>query len=185
MTRLFVVTFFGSPRSDAASHAHDGPAAMTVPLMILAVFSVVAGYRRIAGPLRGESFSQAIEAIEHHGGAGIVTTLATLAFLGGLGAGVVLYKNQGKDPILIRPLKNKLYFDELYAALIAGTQDLLAAIARFLDQWLIDGVLVRFTSGAAWGAGFILRFLQFGNLQGYAFLFGLGVIAVIYLLVFR
>jgi NADH-quinone oxidoreductase subunit L len=40
-------------------------------------------------------------------------------------------------------------------------------------------------SGLAWGAGFVLRFLQFGNLQGYAFLFGLGVVATIYLLVFR
>jgi hypothetical protein len=39
-------------------------------------------------------------------------------------------------------------------------------------------------SGAAWACGFVLRFFQFGNLQGYSFLFGAGVVALIlYLLV--
>jgi NADH-quinone oxidoreductase subunit L len=115
----------------------------------------------------------------------VVPVLAILAFVTGVGGGFALYKGQAKDPILIPPLRDKLYFDEIYAALIAGTQDLLATLARFIDQWLIDGVLVRGLSGLAWGTGFVLRFLQFGNLQGYAFLFGLGVVATIYLLVFR
>ena len=52
----------------------------------------------------------------------------------GVGAGCVLYKGQAKEPILIPPLKDKLYFDEIYAALIAGTQDLLATIARLFDN---------------------------------------------------
>jgi NADH-quinone oxidoreductase subunit L len=73
----------------------------------------------------------------------------------------------------------------VYAALIAGTQDLLATMSRYCDQWLIDGLLVRGLSGATWATGFVLRFLQVGNLQAYAFLFGLGVVATIYLLVFR
>ena len=185
MTRLFVVTFLGSTRSAAADHAHDGPATMTGPLVILAVFSVIAGYARIANPALGETFSRAIEDIERGGGHAIVATLATCAFLAGVGSGYVLYQGQSKEPFPFAPLKDKLYFDEIYAAFIAGTQDLLATIARFLDQWLIDGVLVRGLSGLAWATGFVLRFLQFGNLQGYAFLFGLGVVATIYLLVFR
>ena len=74
----------------------------------------------------------------------------------------MLYKGQSKDPILIPLFKNKFYFDELYAALIAGTQDLLATLSRYIDQWLIDGVLVRGLSGAAWafiGAGSVSPFL--------------------------
>jgi len=185
MTRLFVVTFFGSARTEAAGHAHDGPAAMTVPLVILAVLSVVAGYGIIAGPVLGHHFSHSIEEIEHLGSAWIVTALATCAFLAGTAGAYVLYKGQARDPILIPIFKNKFYFDELYAALIAGTQDLLAVMARYVDQWFVDGLLVRGLSGAAWATGFALRFLQFGNLQGYAFLFGLGVVATIYLLVFR
>jgi NADH-quinone oxidoreductase subunit L len=185
MTRMFVVVFFGEGRSDAAKHGHDGPAAMTLPLVILSVMAVIAGYGFIAGPAMGHHLSESIEAIEHTGGGILVTVLATIAFALGTASGFVLYRGQTKDPILIPLFKNKFYFDELYAALIAGTQDLLAGISRFLDQWLIDGVLVRGLSGAAWAAGFTLRFLQMGNLQAYAFIFGFGVVAMIYLLVFR
>lgn len=188
MTRLFVVTFFGKTRSDAADHAHDGPVAMTGPLVIFAVLSVIAGYGIIAGPALGEHLSHSVEELEKLGGDWTMWTvrlLATGAFVIGAGSGYVLYKGQSKDPILIPLFKNKFYFDELYAALIAGTQELLAVIARYVDQWFIDGLLVRGLSGATWATGFALRFLQFGNLQGYAFLFGLGVVAAIYLLVFR
>jgi NADH-quinone oxidoreductase subunit L len=45
-------------------------------------------------------------------------------------------------------------------------------------------VLVRGLSGATWGVGFVMRLAQFGNLQGYALLFGAGVIALIYYMVF-
>ncbi len=55
---------------------------------------------------------------------------------------------------------------------------------RFFDKWIIDGLFVRGLSGATWGVGFVLRFFQFGNLQGYAFLFGIGVVGLIYLMVF-
>ena len=185
MTRLFVVTFLGQTRSDAADHAHDGPVAMTGPLVILAVLSVIAGYGFISNPALGHDLAHSLHAAHEKGGAMLVMILATGAFAVGTGTGFVLYKGQAKDPILIPLFKNKFYFDELYAALIAGTQDLLATISRYFDQWFVDGLLVRGLSGATWATGFVLRFLQVGNLQAYSFLFGLGVVATIYLLVFR
>ena len=78
--------------------------------------------------------------------------------------------------------KKKL--DEIYAALIAGTQDLLAVTSAWFDKWILDGLIVRGLSSTTWGVGFVLRFLQVGNLQAYALLFGLGVIGLIYLVVF-
>jgi NADH-quinone oxidoreductase subunit L len=96
----------------------------------------------------------------------------------------MLYRGKDADPILIPPFKNKFYFDEIYAALIAGTQEVLAKLSAFIDKWIIDGILVRVSSGAVWGLGFVLRFFQFGNLQGYALLFGAGVVALIYFMVF-
>ena len=185
MTRLVVVAFLGKPRTPEAEHGHDGPAAMTLPLIILAVLSVIAGYGFIAEKALGPDFSEMIVEIEHRGGAPIVMTLATLAFLAGTAGGWLLYKGAAKDPILIPPFKHKFYFDELYSALIAGTQDVLAATSSWFDKWILDGVIVRGLSGATWGAGFVLRFLQWGNLQGYAFLFGAGVVAFIYLMVFK
>ena len=110
--------------------------------------------------------------------------LAIGAFLAGTAGGWVLYKGQAKDPILIPLFKNKFYIDELYAALIAGTQDLLATMSGWFDKWILDGLFVRGLSGAAWGTGFVLRVAQIGNLQAYAFLFGLGVVGLIYFLVF-
>ena len=67
---------------------------------------------------------------------------------------------------------------------LAGTQDLLAWISAAFDKWIVDGLLVRGSAMAAWGGGFLLRLFQFGNLQGYAFLFGAGVVALIFYVVF-
>ncbi|MCE9612059.1 MAG: NADH-quinone oxidoreductase subunit L [Chthoniobacter sp.] len=184
MTRLFVVVFLGQPRSDAAKHGHDGPAAMTLPLIILAVLSVVAGYSVIGERALGEHLWENVHKIHHGEGVGAVMALAIGAFVIGTAGGWVLYKGQAKDPILIPLFKNKFYIDELYAALIAGTQDLLATMSGWFDKWILDGLFVRGLSGAAWGTGFVLRFLQIGNLQAYAFLFGLGVVGLIYFLVF-
>ena len=43
MTRLFVMTFLGTERWDDDVHPHEAPRTMTIPLIVLAVFTVVAG----------------------------------------------------------------------------------------------------------------------------------------------
>src|SRR5208282_3328051 len=43
MFRLFYVAFVGKPRTETAGHAHESPAVMTWPLMVLALFSVIGG----------------------------------------------------------------------------------------------------------------------------------------------
>jgi NADH-quinone oxidoreductase subunit L len=62
---------------------------------------------------------------------------------------------------------------------------LLARITAFIDRWIIDAGAVRGISGGTWGLGAVLRLLQVGNLQAYAFLFGLGIVFLIYLTIFR
>lgn len=178
MTRLYVVTFFGKARSHAAEHGHDGPALMTLPLLILGVLSVMSAWG--TEPF----FEELVEGTKWPAASVLVPTLATLAFAAGLAGGWVLYRGRDKDPVQIRFLRNKFYIDEFYAALIAGTQDLLAALSGYIDKWIIDGLLVRGLSGATWATGFALRFFQFGNLQGYAFLFGAGVVALVYYILF-
>jgi NADH-quinone oxidoreductase subunit L len=174
MTRLYVVVFFGKERSDAAKHGHDGPPAMTAPLWILAFFAVFAGYGT------ADYFLGDHEPTHHL----IVEILAIGFFLSGTGFAWFLYRGREKEFISIPLFKNKFYIDEIYAALIAGTQDLLAVTSAWFDKWILDGLIVRGLSSTTWGAGFVLRFLQVGNLQAYALLFGLGVIGLIYLVVF-
>ena len=64
------------------------------------------------------------------------------------------------------------------------TQDRLARISAFLDRWFIDAGAVGGATNATSGLGSLLRLFQVGNLQAYAFLFGLGIIGIIYLMVF-
>ena len=104
--------------------------------------------------------------------------------LGAAGA-IILYRRRFEDPLSINLLRHKFYFDELYRALINATQGFLARASGFIDRWIIDATVVRGSSGATWSFGALLRLMQVGNLQAYAFIFGLGIIWIIYFVLFR
>ncbi len=97
-----------------------------------------------------------------------------------------LYARAKSDPlpaILGAParwMRDKFYFDELYAEIIKYTQDLLARFADAFDRWVIAGFVVRGTHGTTEFFGRALRLVQTGNLQNYAFLLALGVAVVLF-----
>jgi NADH-quinone oxidoreductase subunit L len=74
-----------------------------------------------------------------------------------------------------RWLSNRFYLDELYEATFIRLHDFLAAVADWIDRWLIAGLGVRGVHGTTEIVGRILREVQTGNLQTYAFLFAIGV----------
>ena len=82
-------------------------------------------------------------------------------------------------------IRHRFYIDEFYEWLIDRTQELLARIANFVDRWIIDAGVVRGASGGTFGIGSLLRLVQVDNLQAYAFLFGLGIVVLIYFTIFR
>jgi NADH-quinone oxidoreductase subunit L len=177
MMRLVMVVFFGKPRSDSAQHCDEAPPVMTIPLVVLAVPAFLGGFGIIARrflslPVEKETLV-------------LVPVLAFAALLMGGGLAFYLYRNPETDPIDAAILRRRFYFDELYAWLIDWTHELLARFAAFFDRWIIDAGAVRGTSGATWGTGALLRLLQVGNLQAYSFLFGLGIVWLIYFAVFR
>ena len=178
MTRLVVVAFLGEPKSEDAEHAKEVPPVMLVPLVLLALFSVIAGYSFISGGIFGFDTHH----IPHPHGL-LIPILASLMGLVGIGLGFVLYNGKKEDPINIPLLANKFNLDEIYAGVVRIFQDTLAYLAKAIDQIFIDGLLVRGLAAVTAGTGSMLRRLQVGNLQGYAFLFGLGVIAIIYFLI--
>jgi len=176
MTRLFVVVFFGKARTEHAAHAHEVPILMWAPLMLLAIPAWIAGYEKFIHPFLP---------VHEHGASSVPMIASTAAVLGIL-IGFFLYRGRDKDPIVIPLLANKFYFDELYAALIRNTQDRLAGVSDFFDRWILDAGIVRLVcSGGTYGLGFVLRLFQVGNIQGYAFLFGAGVIGLLYFVIFK
>ncbi len=179
MTRLFIVVFLNQTNSKVVAHAHEVPAVMSWPLAILAVPSVIAGYSFVRNPMLHPAEASGEEA--HGWLVASVPYLAIAAFLLGLFCGFLLYRGRTSDPLHISVLRRKFYVDEFYAAMVRRTQDTLAVVAAWFDRWIIDGLGVRGLSGATWGTGFVLRFLQVGNLQAYAFFFGIGVVILVYL----
>ncbi len=95
--------------------------------------------------------------------------------------GFLLYRGRTRDPIHIGLLRHKFYFDEFYAALIRRHAGCARQLRAWVDRWIIDGLGVRGLSGGVWGSGFRAAFLQVGNLQAYAFFFGMGVLVLVYL----
>ena len=177
MFRLFFVVFMGKPRSSHAEHAHQSPAVMTIPLLLLAIPSVAAGYPVIAKHF----FDLPHPEIPH-----IVHYALLAALLGGLALAALLYlRGPAKDPVRIPLFANRLYIDNFYNWLVARVQGGLGVLGSWFDRWIIDGLVVTGSARTVWGAGYLLRLLQLGNLQAYAFFFGAGVLLVLYFLVFR
>jgi NADH-quinone oxidoreductase subunit L len=194
MFRLLFVVFFGPAKSDEAGHAHESPKVMTTPLIILAVFSVIGGFIGI-DVFVGKMFPSAEG---HHGtwldsllqpfGHNLLAAMfGILAALVGISLAAACYWNATKDPLveklgwLSRAMRNRFYFDELYAGLISITHEALSKLADWFDRWIIAGLGVRGAHGTTEIFGRALRLVQTGNLQTYAFLFALGVALVLIL----
>jgi NADH-quinone oxidoreductase subunit L len=177
MMRLFVVVFFGKPRSPAARTSRESPTSMLVPLVVLALLSLFGGFNFFA--------SRFLTLPHERDAAAFIPEIALAAMLLGAAGAIILYRRRFEDPISINLLRHKLYFDELYRVLINATQGFLARVSGFIDRWIIDATLVRGSSGATWSFGALLRLMQVGNLQAYAFIFGLGIIWIIYFVLFR
>ena len=192
--RLFFVVFTGKEKSEAVSHAHESPAVMTLPLVVLAVFALIGGFIGIEGiyhrmfigePEQAASFAQT--AFEPFIAAPLAASLGIAAFLIGIFGAYALYAKANKDPLpeklggLATAMKNKFYFDELYEATFVRAHDFIAAVCDWIDRWLVEGFCIGLVRGGTDLTGRALRLLQTGNLQTYAFLFVLGMALVLWL----
>jgi len=182
MTRAFVITFLGKTRSENADHAKEVGPLMLIPLVALAAMAIFSGFPFLSGALN------AIRP-DHGGGHAeghtvvLIASLASLVF--GLAAGFILYNGKEKDPISIPLFRNRFYIDAIYdKGIVKYLEDGVAAIVHFFDEILINGILVGGLSRLAESTGNLFRKAQSGNLQAYAFTFGLGVLLLIYFTVF-
>jgi NADH-quinone oxidoreductase subunit L len=189
--RLFFVVFFGNEKTDHAKHAHESPLIITAPLVILAIFATVGGFIGITNNY-GSQFSADHEtlSLSQQLLEPLKTPVPMLIGIGVALAGIFLafslYKNASTDPLpkklggLATAMKNKFYFDEFYEATFIRAHDFLAAVADWIDRWILEGAIIGAIRGGTDLSGRALRLAQTGNLQTYAFLFVLGVALLLY-----
>ena len=178
ITRVCVVAFFGTPRTEEARTAPESPLVMTIPLIILSLPAVFSGYplitRYFIVPLGSLELPKEVPAY--------VESIFILFFIIGTLTSWAIYRKASKDPIDIPLLKNRLYIDTFYDWCVKKIQGGLAIALAFIDRWVIDGFIVQGIASLTWSFGFVLRFLQVGNLQAYTLFLGGGVIGIIVLL---
>jgi NADH-quinone oxidoreductase subunit L len=194
MTRLVMVAFFGRARTTAAEHPHDTPDVMNVPLVILAVLSVVGGFVGISPYYQAWSLDQLrITGQISSGGSDLPlpelsfalgTVVPLVMVFGGLLLGFVLYRKAERDPLHISVLAHKFYFDEFYDRNLVGGQQVFARVLNWIDAWILDGFILRGAAYLSAGVGELLKLVQTGSLQTYAFVLSLGGGLLIYFTLF-
>lgn len=174
--RLFFVVFLGRPRSDVSKHARESPVIMMLPMMVLAVPTVFSGYSIVRNIF--------IPGVEEPHPKLLVTSVAAVCFfiVGGITAALVYLRDVSKDPLRIPLFANRFYIDSAYDWGVCHLQDALARRIAWVDRWIINFFCVQGTARMVWGMGFLLRYLQLGNLQIYSFFFGIGVVFLLFYL---
>ena len=180
MTRLVIVAFLGKPRTEDADHAKEVGPIMWIPLAILAVMAIFSAYNPIPKTLLAQEYAHVKHLFEHFG---LTAILSIVGLVFGVGAAIFLYKGRDKDPINIPFLREKFYIDRIYIAIVRIFQDAVAAFLDVVDRFIIDPLVARFPAMSAMGAGSFLRVFQIGNVQAYAFFFGVAVLALILFLI--
>ncbi|TBR15315.1 MAG: NADH-quinone oxidoreductase subunit L [Rugosibacter sp.] len=215
--RMYFLVFHGAERYDQAPHdehhathgdhhgsskPHESPWVITLPLVLLAIPSVVIGFFTIQPMLFGDWFGSAImiDVVKHppmahlteefHGALTMAMHgLASLPFflaISGVALSWFFYLKRPDIPAAIQKavmplytlLDNKYYFDKFNEVFFAGGARLLGrGLWKGGDQALIDGFMVNGSAHlVGWFAG-LVRKLQTGHIYQYAFGMIFGVAA--------
>jgi NADH-quinone oxidoreductase subunit L len=198
MFRLYAMTFHGQYRGDAHHHPHESPKAMTIPLIVLAVLSIVGGLIGIPELFvhGGHRLEQYLAPVFHSGAHGeaaaahavshgtewmllVVSTaliIITIIFAFRKYAG---YKATETEPAgLGKVLANKWYVDEIYNAAIVKP---ISATGRLLNSFIeksgIDAIVNGVGKGIH-GAARQMRLLQSGQIGSYLLNMVLGIFLI-------
>ena len=196
MWRVFALTFLGQPRDrHAFEHAHESPSLMSLPLVALAAFAVVAGLVVVEGVGStlgfGTGFTRFIENVFEESPHRFafdwpMAIISTLLVGAGLGGGMYVWRGDAplakaaaaRFPFAYRLLKNKFYMDDLYQWVISNLVLGLAKVIAFVDRVMVNDTGVNGPAEVTGGFGFLLKFQQTGKLPNYALAMVLGVIVI-------
>jgi NADH-quinone oxidoreductase subunit L len=184
MFRIYFVTFWGKHHSHGAEHAHEAPAIMWIPMGVLALASIVAGFVPM-----GE-FVSIGAGVEHHGVDFAVAIPASAVGLVGIALAWFFY---GKDLQraaraaevlggLHRTIKRKFYIDEVY--LFITHNIIFKYVSRpiaWFDRNVVDGG-VNLSAWTARALGSTFRQTQTGQVQTYGLWYVGGLMLVLLVL---
>ena len=192
MFRLLFITFNGKFRGTEKqwNHVHESPAAMTVPLIILAILSAIAGFVNIPALFGGtESLTHFLSPViqQTH-----QTTLSHATEYMLMGGAVVLilaviswayfkfknYEPKEETSAFGKTLENKWYVDELYnSILVKPLQAIAAFFNTIVEKKGIDGMVNGVGKAVNYGSRQI-RLLQSGQIGNYVLLMVLGILVL-------
>jgi len=196
VTRALWMTFHGEPRDHHLhDHAHESPGVMTLPLMALAVGTVVLGFAIGWPPEAGFIHRFLTPSVEIPGESEHVAEVGTIVVLAivSLAAGVLgilvalaMYVRRRPDPVAVaraagpyyRILVNKYYIDELYDHRFVDAMRALFGIAWAFDIHIVDGIANRLGWLAVLGGGGLRR-VQTGIVGNYALTIVAGLLVLL------
>ncbi|MBC7934528.1 MAG: NADH-quinone oxidoreductase subunit L [Rhizobacter sp.] len=191
MFRLYFITFTGKFRGtqDQEHHLHESPAAMTIPLVVLAILSIIGGFVGVPEALGGHHelaafLSPVVKAAEHqldHNTEYILMGLSTMLVIVSIlfaWSKFKNYKGEGEATGFGKVLQNKWYVDELYqSVIIHPLKSLSAFFNNVLEKKGIDG-FVNSVGKAVHYSSRQLRLLQSGQVGLYVLLMVIGMLAL-------
>ena len=191
MFRLMMLTFFGSFRGtqEQEHHLHESPRSMTIPLILLAVLSVIGGLVQLphvfgGHPYFNEFLNPVVKTVEN---ADPKMATKEWMLLGATVVGLIIIylftkkyyavdKVDGENKGFKRVLENKWYVDELYDSLIVKpVQSLAKYFNNVLERKGIDGFVNGIGKAVNYGSRQI-RLIQTGQVGTYILLMVLGIL---------
>ncbi|KUG56807.1 NADH-quinone oxidoreductase subunit L [Serinicoccus chungangensis] len=188
MSRLFFMTFFGRARWHDDAHPHESPLVMTVPMMVLALGSLVLGLVLYPTGIITAWLEPVFGHAEH--GEPLIPVLAiqVLAFvlmLVGAGLAWMMYGRREVPQTapeagpLTRAARRDFYQDDLNDALFTGPTMTLARTSVEADSVLVEGTVTGGTTGGLNSLSRVLRRAQNGFVRSYALTMLLGVVVIL------
>jgi NADH-quinone oxidoreductase subunit L len=198
MFRLYFLAFEGKPRYDEEHvHPHESPTTMTIPLIVLAIPSLVIGallgWPPDAGAIHtflGKTIQSTIVE-EAHGAVSTSTSwtfgiISSLVALGGILLAYTMYLRLTPNPYKLGDrlhwlwsfLWHKWYFDEVYHAVFVQGTLALAMAAWAFDRHVVDGAVNGVATVISRSSG-RLRRVQTGFVANYALVIALGAVLIV------